>query len=304
MVLQERWLGLIDETIQQLTDGFVDVGSVEFVHTFAVPLPITIITRMLGVPNLSIGTVKAWSDAIMSALDPGRPNWVDKARAEQEMAQLFRRELEERLYEPRRDVLSELAEAVVDGVDGEKITLEEALDLVYLLFVAGNETITQLLSGMMLHLARSGTWNHLRTNPELISGVVEEALRIYNPILGMMRFVREDVTLNGVDIPAGSVVHLSYAGANNDAAMFPEPRSFIPDRDNADRNVSFGYGIHHCLGAPLARLEAVRTLHHLVTRFDTLTIAEGEQPEFDGASQLIRGMSSLPLSFRPIRRAE
>lgn len=298
-VIRRAWQPLIDTTIESFGQPLLDGGSFEFVSGFAAPLPIAVILKILGTPHLDVFRVRHWSDVRAGSSNPSRESWAEKALVDRELDEAFRPELERRMAEPADDLLGQLADAVVNGVEGTKLTLDEAIDVVGLLLVAGNETITQILAGMMYHLISSRSWHLLQEHPELVPSAVEEALRLYTPIVSMFRFCRVDTELGGVPIPAGSLLMLCFGGANHDPAKFQDPMGFDPCRQNAKDHLAFGFGTHHCLGAALARLEASSVYSYLLDNFCQPEFVAGDPPRFDSATFLIRGLDHLPISLGP-----
>jgi cytochrome P450 len=142
---------------------------------------------------------------------------------------------------------------------------------------AGQETTTNLLGTTVLHLLRHpGLWQKLSKNPSGIRNTLEEVMRFDAPVVGMMRTTTEPVQLSGTSLPAGARLFLLFASANHDEALFEQPERFDPERASAARHVGFGHGIHYCVGAPLARLEAQITLELMLERLPNLRLVPGE----------------------------
>ncbi|MFN0096355.1 MAG: cytochrome P450 [Dehalococcoidia bacterium] len=227
---------------------------------FAFPLPVIVIAEVLGVPKEDLNLFKKWSDssvAAMGAKDP-TPYQADQA----DMGQYLLREIADRRKMPREDLIS----ALVAAKDGDRgLDDMEILGVVNQLLVGGNETTTSLITNMVWRLLeRPELWERLRNDPDLVETAVEESLRYDPPVLGLFRNSTKDVALHGETIPAESKVFMLYAAANRDASEFPEPDAFSLDRPH-HRHLSFGLGVHFCLGAPLARLEAQTALRALLT---------------------------------------
>lgn len=287
LALLEPWLvRLVDDLI----DGFPHSGDVDVVEQLTVPLPVTAIARVMGIPEEDGARFKQWSDAVVGATDRAIPE-EDRAKIF-EMMQYFGSAIARRKAEPGDDLMSTIAFAEVDG---ERLTDPEMLGFCLLLLIAGNETTTNLLGNALNVLAtRPDLWDALRANPARIPEAVEESLRYESPVQALFRTTTREVELHGVQIPSGSKVAVCYAAANRDYREFPDPDAFRLDRGLL-AHVAFGYGIHYCLGAPLARLEAKVALERLTARFGSLSAGQGEKKRV--ASSILRGFEHLPLRF-------
>ncbi len=287
--------------IQQIVDGLLDraedAGAMDLVEQFAYPLPVMIICRMLGVPVADQERFKGWSLDIARGLDaillpPDSDVGRRAVAARHALADYFRGLIAERRAAPRGDMLSGLI-AAEDG--GDTLSEEELLATCILLLIAGHETTVNLIgNGTLALLRHPDQRQRLRDNPGLIGTAVEELLRYDGPVQRTARIPGEDVTIGGVTIPRGEMVMPFIGAADRDPAQFPEPdRLDISRAEN--RHIAFGWGIHFCLGAPLARLEGQIAIGTLVTRLPKLALAT-EQPEFR-QSLTLRGLKSLPISF-------
>lgn len=285
--LLEPWLvGLVDELI----DAFPASGDVDVVSQLTVPLPVTAIARVMGIPEEDGARFKEWSDAVVGATDRMVAE-EDRAKIF-EMMQYFGATIARRKAEPGDDLMSTIAFAEVDG---ERLTDPEMLGFCLLLLIAGNETTTNLLGNALnLLAARPDLWSALRADPAKVPEAVEEALRYESPVQALFRTTTRDVELHGVQMPAGSKVAVCYAAANRDFREFPDPDDFRLDRGLLG-HVAFGYGIHYCLGAPLARLEAKVALERLTARFGLVSAGAGEKKRVP--SSILRGFEHLPLRF-------
>lgn len=287
LALLEPWLvRLVDDLI----DAFPDSGEVDVVEQLTVPLPVTAIARVMGIPEEDGTKFKAWSDAVVGATDRAIP---EEARAKiLEMMQYFGATIARRKAEPGDDMMSTIALAEVDG---ERLTDPEMLGFCLLLLIAGNETTTNLLGNTLNVLAaRPDLWETLRANPARIPEAIEESLRFESPVQALFRTTTRDLELHGVHIPTGAKVAVCYAAANRDHREFPDPDNFRLDRGLLS-HVAFGYGIHYCLGAPLARLEAKVALERLTLRYGSIAAGAGEKTRVP--SSILRGFEHLPLRF-------
>jgi len=294
----------IEEICSNLLDGVLAREDVEFVREFAVPLPLTVIARVLGVPEDRLADFKRWSDEITltigGAVSPERH--VERARQVLAFQQYFAAQLEQRRAEPAEDILTGLVHAHLSksGADEAPLSTAACLAILTQLLVAGNETTTKLLTGTM-HLLASGPawWAWLQADPAGRAGqLAEEALRYLSPVQGMFRILTAPAKLGGVELPAGARVVLSFAAANRDDAAFADPEDFDPARPGTTDHLAFGQGMHYCLGAPLARLEAAIALREIARRVSSVTLAPGNdfryQPSF-----LLRGLERLQLRLVP-----
>lgn len=263
-----RMVAQMEARIQEITHGLLDQvtakGEMDAVRDLAYPLPVTVIAELLGIPTELREDFKRWSDALVSG---------DEETTEEEQQALFQeiggmfnyftQVLDERRAHPQNDLVSALLEAEVDG---EHLSDMELLGFCGLLLVAGNETTTNLIGNLLLCLDENpGTVERLRANRELVPGAIEEALRYYSPVKTMTRFAAVETTVGNQRIEAGQLIIPWLSSANHDEAEFPEADRFDIERE-PNRHLGFGRGIHFCLGAPLARLEARTALNVMLDR--------------------------------------
>ncbi len=280
-------------TASLLADAEGD-GPFELMGALAQPLPVIVIAELLGVPPADRELFKRWSNAIAATTDVlGSPAILEAARdASQALAGYIADVVRERMAAPREDLISLLLRAEESG---ERLSREELLAFSILLLVAGNETTTNLIGNGMLALLREPpeTWAALRSQPERVPAAVEELLRFDSPVQGVVRFAARDGEIDGVRVAAGETVLAMVGAANRDPARFGDP-----DRPDLGRDVrhhlSFGMGIHYCLGAPLARVEAEAAFEALVRRFATPRLVEGGARR--GGTFLLRGMARLEIA--------
>ncbi|CAM5654403.1 Cytochrome P450 OS=Streptomyces rimosus subsp. rimosus (strain ATCC / DSM 40260 / JCM 4667 / NRRL 2234) OX=1265868 GN=SRIM_034175 PE=3 SV=1 [Streptomyces rimosus subsp. rimosus] len=262
------------EIADGLLDRMADGGdSADLVEDFAVPLPIEVIGDLLGVPREDRPALRRWSNDLFAA---GAPDSIDAAShaISDYMTELIAKK---RAEGTGADLLTELIAA---RDEGDRLSEFELVSLAVLLVVAGHETTTNLIGNGALALLRDDALRtRLRQDPALIPDAVEELLRYDSPITtATFRYAAEPLTLGGAEIAAGDVVLVSPGAANRDPARFPDPDTVTPGRSAG--HLSFGHGPHHCLGAPLARLEARIAFRALLTRFPGLRLAvpPGELP--------------------------
>jgi cytochrome P450 len=208
------------------------------------------------------------------------------------LREYFTREIDRRRAEPGADLISALVAA---RDTAEALSTDELLAFVVLLLIAGNETTTNLIGNGLLALARNpAEYQRLRRDPALIPSAVEEMLRYDSPVQTLMRFATQDSDVGGTRIETGGMVAVLFGAANRDPAQFPEPERFDVARKPND-HVAFGEGIHFCIGAPLARLEARIVFEAIVERFATIALADPSRPLFYRGSFVTRGLRELPL---------
>ena len=268
-----EWGDRITALSEELLDERADTGNWDLHDDYAFPLPVIVIVEMLGVPGDDLQRFKHWSDITVEAMGAENPTpWVAEMG---ELAAYLLDAIRQRRADPRDDLISELVTAEQDG---KGLTDEELLGVVNQLFVGGNETTTSLITNMVWRLLQDRPlWERLVENPSLINAAVEESLRFDPPVLGLYRTTTRDVELEGGTLPKDAKVMMHYAAANRDPAAFESPDEFSLDRER-NRHLGFGLGVHFCLGAPLARLEARIALRTLLQRCpDLQLLGDGER---------------------------
>ena len=271
-------------TTGRLLDRVSPGDSFDLVSTLAAPLPIAVITELLGVPDANAEEFADYGSTFGSALGglQSLKHARELMRAQDQLTELFTKLLEVKRRDPGSDVLSRLAAA-----DPETVRPEEAVPMCILLLIAGFETTVNLIGNTMLALLeRPGVWRRVCDDPSLAEAAVEENLRFDAPVQRTARFALEDVTMEGHSLSAGEIVVLMIGGGNRDPAAFERPDEFDLDRTGRD-HLAFGGGIHYCVGAALARLEATIALQELASRFPSLRKA-GSLDRRPGS--LIRGL--------------
>lgn len=298
----------IQNIVDALIDRFIDAGEVELLKEFALPLPLTVIADQLGLPNDQLDMLKSWSDAMPVFLNVAA-SAEDRAHAEQVLAQanvLLMEKFHEKRLHPSDDVISTLAAATVepdeDDPEGKprQLTEGEALSMMQLFLVGGNETTTNaLLNGMLLLMRNPEAVAEIQSGAASWTNAIEEFLRMEAPVRGMWRFTTQDSEINGVRIPAHSDVFVSFAAANRDPDEFAEPQRLDVTRTNLGKHLSFGHGIHLCVGFRLARKELEIAFETLFRRLDNIRLTPGKN-DFDNfyyPSVMIRAPRALHLSF-------
>lgn len=274
----ENQRGLITERCEELVTAMKAMGSADLVPTLAAPLPVTVIAHMLGVIEGDIRQFKAWSDKIFSNIGEilfAEPD-AEVQKAAEEMDAYFLERIAEFREHPQDNLLGRLIETETE--DG-RLTDAELLSFCRLLLIAGNETTTGLITASVrIFHELPETFEQLRDNPALIRTFVEEALRYYSPFSATVRRTTRGTVLAGVAIPKSALVMPLIASANRDERVFENADRFVIDRD-PNPHVAFGFGIHNCLGAHLARLEGQIAVASMARHFRQIRLAEGEHPE-------------------------
>lgn len=280
---------LMRRVVDELLDG-VEGDAVDVVSRLTYPLPVIVIAHLLGIPPEERARFKRWSDAVVGITDRGLQEQNQAAVVE--MFGYFTDVIAQRRVHAGDDLISAVVHA---DVDGQALSDRELLGFCLLLLVAGNETTTNLISNLLAVLAgRPDLWEQLRANRSLVEPAVEETLRYDSPVQALWRTTTRPVELHRTTIPANEKVMVVYAAANRDPEAFPEPDRFRLDRQ-LNRHVAFGYGIHYCLGAPLARAEASIALTALLDRYPAIALAA--EPAERLPSSLLRGFARLPLQL-------
>ena len=282
----------IEQIVDDLLDQVGDARRFDAIQALANPLPVIVIAEMVGVPPEDRDRFKGWSSDVAAMVEP-RMSRQERGRYQQSreaLLEYFDAIVEERRVEPRDDLVSALAAAEEEGA---KLSHEELLVTLMLLLVAGNETTTNLIgNGLLALLRHSDQLAHLREDPRLIEPAIEELLRFDSPVQIDSRTALEDLVLGGKSINKGQQVILLIGAANRDPGVFPNPESLDFGRDEHS-HLSFGRGIHHCLGAPLARVVGQIAFLKLLERFPHLRLAG--RPRFRNRV-VLHGLSSLPVA--------
>lgn len=279
--------------IGAIVDGLLEralpAGRFDAIHDLGEPLPVIVIAELLGIPAQDRARFKVWSDAVVSFASAGG---MSGFQAEREMVEYFLGIIEQRRRAPGDDLISALLRAESEGAH---LTLPELLGFCALLLVAGNETTTNLLGNALLCFAeRPEQWERLRAEPALLPAALEEVLRFRSPVQAMFRIANHQIELRGQRIPRGAGVVAFIGSANHDETRFEQPEQLRIDRQ-PNRHLAFGYGIHYCIGAPLARLEARIALAALLERVARFRRAPGAVLQAV-SSPIVYGARSLPLT--------
>jgi cytochrome P450 len=276
----KRYEPLARSIVLELLAGWEDGEQVDFVSTFAIPLPVRVIARGLDVPDDRVADFKRWSDAAVARIGArlSDEQIKDSVRAALELKAFILEQIaRKREQAPANDVLSslvhaELSDEETEGLEaGARRMLSdlEIVSIVRQLMVAGNETTTNLLGQLLVLFGEQPEWwRRMREEPSIIPAVVEEGLRWTSPSAVNQRRTRCPVDLEGADMSEQANVLISYLAANHDDRVFPDPERFDPERPNLGEHLAFGRGIHFCPGAALARMEARVALEDLTAAVD------------------------------------
>jgi vitamin D3 1,25-hydroxylase len=283
----------VEEIARELLAALPDVGTVDLMARYAFLLPVQVICELLGVPSADRDEFSAWSSTMIDE-SPQEAKHEASAKLGGYLAELIGR----KRAEPDDALLSALTQVAED--DGDRLSQEELVAMAMLLLIAGHETTVNLIGngvlGLLTHPDELAT---LRAKPELIGNAVEEFLRWDSPVqTAPVRFAAEDVEIGGVTIPEGAVVMLGLSAANRDGERYPEPDTLDVTRD-AGGHVAFGYGLHHCLGAQLARTEGEVAIGALLADRPELALAVEPAELTHRTSILVRGLTQLPVDLGP-----
>ena len=286
----------VEAMVDELLDRAEERGSMELIADLAYPLPVSVICELLGVPAVDRDVFRSWSSDASRLLD--RDIDLDEEALQRGgeaiagFTEHFVALIGERRESPRDDLLSALI-AAEEG--GERLSWEELLSTIILLFLAGHETTVNLIgNGALALLRHPGELERLRREPALGASAVEELLRYDSPVHVTARIATADLEVGGTPVAEGEQVVVLVAAANRDPAVFPDPDRLDLGRPD-NRHLSFSAGTHYCLGAALARLEGEVALGKLVRRFPRLELADPDPTYRDHL--VLRGLRALPLSF-------
>ncbi|MBT2594563.1 cytochrome P450 [Arthrobacter sp. ISL-72] len=278
---------------EELLDRIAPTGTADLIEELAYPLPVIVIAELMGVPAEDRDRFKLWSDVIVSQTRTGAEN-ADHRATNREMTEYFLALIEHRRREPGNDLISNLLAAEIEG---RKLNVAELLGFCSLLLVAGNETTTNLIGNAVLSFTETpGTIERLLTEPSLLPQAIEEVLRYRSPVQSMYRVAAAGTKVGDTEIPVGSPLVAWIGSANRDERQFERPDQFDMDR-GPTRHLAFGHGIHFCLGAPLARLEAKIALEAVLRRLPGLAVTPGASLR-RMQSTIVYGVRELPVSWQ------
>ncbi len=285
----------IGEIVEEHLARVAPAGRMDVIHDLAYPLPVIVIAELLGIPSQDRAKFKRWSDYAVQMANFGENIDYKKFMGPEmiDMGKYFMKIIDQRRKQPGDDLITGLLNATVEG---EHLSQIELLGFCVLLLVAGNETTTNLIGNAMLTFAEHPeAWQQLHARPDLVPSAIEEVLRFRSPVQAMFRHTTHEINMYGQTIPEQAHVIAWIGSANHDPEQFPEPEVFNIER-TPNRHIAFGHGIHFCLGAPLARLEAKIALSALLECIPSFEVESGaalaRQP-----SLIVYGLHSLPIKF-------
>ncbi|MFZ4121233.1 MAG: cytochrome P450 [Caulobacterales bacterium] len=291
----------IAKVCNELIDGFIDKGACEFKSAFAAHVPMTVIADSLGVPRSDMDTFRKWSDAFIDQLGgvADRERRIECAQLIVDFQKYFIGKIEEKRANPTEDVISDIVHAdLAEEGDNRKMDHPELISIIQQLLVAGNETTAHTLTAGLYYLIQNpDQMAKLQAHPELVPNFVEETLRMLSPTNNMWRVVTQDTSLGGVDMKEGDLVLVRYGSANRDETKFKDSNDFHVDRDNAKEHLAFGAGIHHCIGAYLARKEMQLAFPIVLERLKNPRFAKGLNSFRYSPNVLMRGVLELHIEF-------
>jgi cytochrome P450 len=285
----EPWIREVTIRLLAAADG---AAGFDLIDALAFPLPIAVICHLLGVPAEDRAQFRAWGHEVAATLDP---QTAATARAQTRAAELaltgYLQDLvRERRAHPDDSILSALIAAEQEG---DRLSSGEVVSTALLLLIAGFVTTVNLIgNGTVALLGDPGSWDRLRQDPALVPAAIEEMLRYDSPVQLTARVATEDVEVGGSVIAAGRPVIVAIGGANRDPEVFGQPDEFRIDRPDPGRHLSFSLGVHHCLGAALARLEGRIAIEELTRRYPALELAA---PPARRPLLVLRGFDSVPI---------
>jgi cytochrome P450 len=293
-----RMIEQLRPRIQQITDELLDAvqerGAMDLINDFAYPLPITVISEMLGIPVADRHQFRTWTQAMLNTGEQSQQEAI-MGSSIAEFVQYIRTFLDEKRVRPGNDMTSSLVQAEENG---DMLSENELISMIFLLIVAGHETTVNLIgNGTLALLQHPDQLRRIQLDPALIPSAIEELLRYTAPVnLSDERWASEDISMHGQVIRKGEIVYASLIGANTDPQQFHDPEMLdVTRREN--QHLAFGKGIHYCLGAPLARLEGQIAFATLIKRLPDLRLATDPAQLTWNNNPMLRGLRSLPVTF-------
>ncbi|HEQ3528385.1 TPA: cytochrome P450 [Bacillus cereus] len=293
-----KMIAQLDGRIQRIADDLIsDIerkGTLNLVDDYSFPLPIIVISEMLGIPKEDQAKFRIWSHAVIAS--PETPEEIKETEKQlSEFITYLQYLVDIKRKEPKEDLVSAL---ILAESEGRKLSARELYSMIMLLIVAGHETTVNLITNTVLALLENpNQLQLLKDNPKLIDSAIEEGLRYYSPVeVTTARWAAEPFQIHDRTIEKGDMVVIALASANRDETVFENPEVFDITREN-NRHIAFGHGSHFCLGAPLARLEAKIAITTLFNRMPELQIkGNSEEIKWQG-NYLMRSLEELPLTF-------
>jgi hypothetical protein len=284
--------------IQAIVNGLLDSvqgrGQMDVIRDLAVPLPVTVLAQIFGAPASDQMLFKGWADDLLAFQGLNKPSEETLAGSQKALVEIrgyLAGLIQERQRQPREDLLSELVAAEAEG---GKLSESELLNSCITLLVAGHETSTSMIgNGIYTLLSHPDQWRLLQSDPSLLTSAIEEILRYESPVARQPRLMKQDTEMGGKQIRSGEMVFQMLNAANRDPAYFTEPDRFDITRQK-NRHLAFGFGIHFCVGATLARAEAHIVFSTVMERLPRIRLAE-DKPDWDLQKPNSRMLKTLPV---------
>jgi cytochrome P450 len=291
----------VEDLTNRLFDAFIDDGRCEWVQALAIPLPLYVIGRQMGVPEADMPQIKAWTDAWVQRLGLMQTFEERLWSAEREIeAQHYFQPIFERLRQhPEDTLLSDLVNKEIPEWGRTLTDAELHSEMMADFFVGGSETTTNALAGgVRMLIEQPHVWAALKADPERhLPTFIEEVVRLEGPVQGLLREVAVDTEMHGITMPAGSVVNLRFAAANRDGREFERPAELDLERERPKAHLGYGFGAHFCLGAPLARRELYFGFKVLIERVDEMWFIEGANDFRYHPNYFLRALKELHIGF-------
>lgn len=283
----------IHRLAHELLDRVQAKGEMDLVHDFALPIPLVVISEMLGVAESDRAAFHRWSNVMVNVTKPS--NGILAIPSLYQFVRFLRRLFREHRLNPQDNLTSALLQAESEG---SQLSEDELIGMVALLLSAGHETTVNLIgNGVLALLTHPAELDRLRTEPELMKSAVEELVRYTPPVLfATTRYAREDIVIAGTRIPKGESVLAALGSANHDESKFESPETLILDRQN-NKHLGFGSGMHYCLGAPLARLESSIAFQVVFERLPNIRLAVNPENLRWNSNLITRGAKAIPVKF-------
>ena len=292
----------VQATATKLMDAFVEQGHCDWVKQMAVPLPLIVIGQQVGVPEEDIWQIKAWTDAWVQRLGMMQSEDEERWSVEMEIEaqHYFQRVFERLRRKPDDTLLSELVNREIPEWGRTLNDNELHAEMMADTFVGGSETTTNAIGyGVKLLIDNPPVWQALKAEPDkYLRTFIEEVVRLESPVQGLFRTATRDIEMHGVTIPEGATINVRYAAANRDAREFDCPHEIDLERAKPGRHLGFGSGVHHCLGAPLARREMYWAFKLLIDRVEDMWFAPGKNDFTVAPNFALRALKALHIEFK------
>jgi cytochrome P450 len=293
----------VERLANDLIDNFIDTGEVDFIEDFCYPLPMLVIAILLGLPQEDLEHFKRWSIAWVApyAMTNDPESAYRYAQEHVELKAYLVEKFEQKRLQPDDGIISDLVHSTYTDVDGTQraLTENELLSLTEQLLVGGNETTNNAMASAMLLLLQNPDQMELLLSDidKYVKGFVDESLRYESPTQGLYRYTVQDTTIGETFIPSGSMIHMRFAAGNRDDDKYPEAEKFDITRGNAATHLAFSHGQHHCMGAPVSRMEMKVAFSILLRRLKNIRLAQGKNNLKHMPGFTLRALEQLVVQF-------